>query len=596
MTQTTIDAGGLRLPLYSLDTLVIGSGCAGFNAADWLHDLGRGDIAILTDGKDRGTSRNTGSDKQTYYKLSLGGDAPDSVPQMAADLYAGGGMHGDHALAQAACSAQCFYKLANLGVPFPANQCGEYVGYRTDHDNTQRATSAGPLTSKYMTEALEKSAAAKGIRLFDNMKALRLLIRENALRGVIALDLTQLHSAAFGLALFNVNHAILATGGSAGVYHRSAYPHTQIGMTGMALEAGIGADNLMSWQYGLASIKHRWNVSGTYQQAIPRYVSVGEEGEREFLPASLALDMVFRKGYEWPFDPAKPSSQIDRLVYREIHEKGRRVFLDFRSDPTGFGLNALSGEAHQYLERSGALLPTPIARLEKMNPQALALYLANGIDLRREPLEIAVCAQHCNGGVAVDADWQSSVRGLYAAGEAAGTFGSRRPGGAALNAAQVGSMRAAQHIARQESAAPAHHEDMALEAAQLHAHIKAAFNRKGENPSQIIARCQKEFSAHCAHIREPERFASLYQSRIAALEAYFGRCAITQTAQIPSLFLARDILITQAAMLSAMLAGEGSGIVHTRMQGGGFASSRISARPIPKRDTWFETVWEDYKK
>jgi len=597
MTQTWIEAGGARLPVYTLDTLVIGSGCAGYNAADWLHDLGRRDIAILTDGKDRGASRNAGSDKQTYYKLALGGDTPDCVSAMAADLFAGGGMHGDHALIMAACSAKCFYKLANLGVPFPTNQYGEYVGYRTDHDQTQRATSAGPLTSKYMTEALEQSAAAKGIHLFDNMMALRLLVRDNVLHGVLALDLSRLESKTFGLTLFSINHAILATGGPAGVYHRSVYPHSQAGMTGMALEAGAGADNLMSWQYGLASTKFRWNVSGTYQQVIPRYVSMDEAGYmREFLPAQ-DLDVVFLKGYEWPFDPAKPSSRVDWLVYREIHEKGRRVFLDFRSDPTGLDFKSLSGETRQYLECSGALLSTPIARLEKMNPQAVALYLANGIDLRREPLEIDVCAQHCNGGVAVDADWQSGVRGLYTVGEAAGTFGSRRPGGAALNAAQVGSMRAAQHIARQKTAAPStYHEDMARGAAQLLSYIKAALGRKGEYPAQIIARIQREFSARCAHVREPDRFDSMYQSRIADLEGYFDRCAITETAQIPALFLARDILITQAAMLSAMRTGEGGGIVHTRMQDGEFVSSRIPERPICARKTWFETVWEEYKK
>ena len=62
-----------------------------------------------------------------------------------------------------------------------------------------------------------------------------------------------------------------------------------------------------------------------------------------------------------------------------------------------------------------------------MNPQAVRLYLDNGIDLTRDMLEIDVCAQHCNGGIAVDENWQSGVRGLYAAGEAAGTFGARRP-------------------------------------------------------------------------------------------------------------------------------------------------------------------------
>ena len=68
-----ITLGGQRVALYALDTVVVGSGCAGFNAADTLFDLGRRDIALLTEGVNMGTSRNTGSDKQTYYKLTLSG-------------------------------------------------------------------------------------------------------------------------------------------------------------------------------------------------------------------------------------------------------------------------------------------------------------------------------------------------------------------------------------------------------------------------------------------------------------------------------------------------------------------------------------------
>ena len=596
MTQTSIEINGVRLPVYLLDTLVIGSGCAGWNAADCLYDLGRRDIAVLTDGKDRGTSRNAGSDKQTYYKFSLGGDAHDSVPGMAADLFAGGGMHGDHALAMAAGSAKCFYKLAQLGVPFPANEYGEYVGYQTDHDSTARATSAGPLTSKYMTEALEKSVLSKGVRLFDNMMAVKFLVHNNRLQGVLALDLTRLASDAHGLTLFCVNNAVMATGGPAGVYRRVVYPESQCGMTGMALEAGAAAENLALWQYGLASTKFRWNVSGTYQQAIPRYVSVGEDGrEREFLPRELAFDMVFRKGYEWPFDEAKASSEIDRQVYREIHEKGR-VFLDYRSDPVAFDLNALGEEARQYLARSGALYPKPIARLEKMNPKAIQLYLEHGIDLRRDMLEIDVCAQHCNGGIAVDGHWQSTVRGLYAAGEAAGTFGQRRPGGSALNAAQVGSMRAAEHIARQPCDAPEIPESAAHEAELLISRIKTALERQGDSPTALMRQCQEEFSAHCAHMRATAQFGAMYEERVSGIASYYEDCAIAEAAQIPDWFLARDVLITQAAMLSAMRKGAGEGVVRTRMEGQGFASERRPVRPIPARDTWFETVWENYNE
>ena len=242
----------------------------------------------------------------------------------------------------------------------------------------------------------------KGIPIYDGMQAIRLVTENGEVRGVLALDLNRLSEEDWGLTLFRCNQVILAIGGPAIVYDASVYPESQTGMTGMALEAGAAACNLQEWQYGLASTKFRWNVSGTYQQVLPRYIAVDREGrQREFLPEYFehpeqALDMVFLKGYQWPFDTDKigGSSIIDILVHHEIFHKGNRVYMDFRTDPKGLekGFGGLSEEAFSYLERSGALLETPIARLGKMNPQAIQLYASHGIDLYTEPLEVAVCA------------------------------------------------------------------------------------------------------------------------------------------------------------------------------------------------------------
>ena len=135
----------MNITYHQFNTVIVGTGAAGYNAADELWSLGQKDIAIVTDHVNAGTSRNTGSDKQTYYKLTLSGSEPDSVREMAKTLFSGLCMDGDHALCEAALSAQCFFKLVNLGVPFPRNRWGEYVGYKTDHDPRRRATS-GPRT------------------------------------------------------------------------------------------------------------------------------------------------------------------------------------------------------------------------------------------------------------------------------------------------------------------------------------------------------------------------------------------------------------------------------------------------------------------
>ena len=137
----------LRIPLFRVHTLVVGSGAAGLNAAVRLKREGVEDVLVLTEGLDKGTSINTGSDKQTYYKLGLGSAEPDSVGLLAETLFAGGSMHGDLALAEAALSATAFSHLVSLGVAFPQDRYGQFAGYKTDHDPRRRATSVGDRKS-----------------------------------------------------------------------------------------------------------------------------------------------------------------------------------------------------------------------------------------------------------------------------------------------------------------------------------------------------------------------------------------------------------------------------------------------------------------
>ena len=146
------------------------------NAAVSLHALGQPDVAVATEGFGRGTTFNTGSDKQTYYKIGLAAlEAGDSPLQMARDLFAGGCMHGDIALAEAAGSPRAFLRLVELGVPFPHDRMGAFIGYKTDHDPRERATSAGPLTSQLMGRALAAELKRRRIRVFDRHPVVSLL-------------------------------------------------------------------------------------------------------------------------------------------------------------------------------------------------------------------------------------------------------------------------------------------------------------------------------------------------------------------------------------------------------------------------------------
>lgn len=636
--------------IYSCNTVIIGSGAAGFNCADRLYSLGNQNIAIVTDGINRGTSRNTGSDKQTYYKLSLSGNDSDSIQQMAESYFAGQCMDGDLALCEAALSVQCFLKLVELGVPFPRNRYGEYIGYKTDHDPRRRATSVGPYTSKRMTECLERSVREKEIPIYDGFQAIKVLKNGERAVGLLCLDTAPRAEKENRFVGFCCENLVFATGGPAGMYADSVYPESQLGASGLAFEAGVKGKNLTEWQYGLSSVAPRWNVSGTYMQVLPRFVSTEPDGSdpKEFLfdffqDTSDLLTKVFLKGYQWPFDVrkvAKGSSIIDILVYLESC-KGRRVYLDFRTNPRDeeIDYSALSEEVKSYLEKAGACFGTPIDRLARMNQPAIDFYLEHGVDLRREMLEIALGAQHNNGGLDVNCWWETNVPHLFAAGEAAGSHGVYRPGGSALNAGQVGSTRAAQYIAEyyREEPKPDELFTRILQGALLEAEVLAGAVLKPEGKKSNIKALWQEASADMsrngAAFRNQKDLQAFLERTQQRLERLCEDVVILNETELGLVFRYRDMLISQLMYGNAMLdyirqhgksrgsalytdpkgskpyemlpetftyllddGGKGDMVQEVSWEEGRIQCDWRKVRPIPQEDDFFENIWREYRR
>ena len=627
--------------IISVDALVIGTGASGYNAACRIKQLGAKSVAIVTEGVKMGTSRNTGSDKQTYYKLGLGGDSPDSVAQMAQNLFAGGSVDGDNALCEAALSARCFLNLCELGVAFPHNRYGEYVGYKTDHDPFARATSAGPLTSKFMTEALEANAKRLEIPVYDGLYAVEIIKNEAGVCGLICLE-----KKTGEFVVFRTANIVLATGGPAGIYAHSVFPECHTGSSSLALLAGAEFQNMTEWQYGLASTNPRWNVSGTYMQVLPRFVSVDENGtEREFLLDYFsdpyeALSMVFLKGYQWPFDSSKVmsgSSIIDLLVYRQTALLGRKVYLDYRKNPFGLeeiDYTRLSEEAYTYLKNAGALFGTPIERLRLMNTPAIELYRSKGLELETQMLEIALCAQHNNGGIAVDMWWQTTVEGLFAVGECAGTHGISRPGGSALNAGQVGSLRAAQFLCKNQRALLDEAEFKAISDPMVSTHRIFAdmMARNPNNVKEKLAHIRQRMSISGAAIREPAKMAQALAETNADLNGMLSNVGVGKKELTYIAYQYRDALMCQMLCLTAMLdygkivgATRGSALYTNengdlregleecfrfvskpkafadKVQQGKLTEDGCSfcwrpVRPLPENNDFFENIWRTYRE
>ncbi len=635
-----------EVPVIKVHTLVLGSGAAGLNAAAQLFLNGIKDLVIITEGLSMGTSINTGSDKQTYYKLSLSGDEADSPGAMAETYFANGSMHGDLALVESSLSARSFINLVNLGVPFPRDEYGQFVGYKTDHDPRQRATSIGPYTSREMCLKLIDQVKSFGIEIREGRSAAELLTTEGESPRTIGL-VTVTSSGEFEI--YICENLIFAVGGPGGLYKTSVYPPVHSGAIGLGLMAGACAANLPESQYGLASIKFRWNVSGTYMQVIPRIISTNADGvsdEQEFLsPYFKSIGemsgMIFLKGYQWPFDARKAiggSSIIDILVHIETMIKGRRVFLDYRTNPAGFSFSSLPEEARTYLEKSGAFQVTPIDRLIHMNPGAVELYSNHKIDLRTEPLEVAVCAQHNNGGLAGNLWYESTnIKHLFPIGEVNGSHGVTRPGGSALNAGQVAGFRAAEYIANRYST---HTLDIDEVKNQISGKVQKIIEwaescLQSEKPWLTeLDELQNRMSQTGAHIREHQLLAGeLARAWEQVYRIQENGVKVAGYEQLRYAFRVRQLAFAQAVYLDAInyslesgVGSRGSSIVlnenglhihnglednwkilpedssfrkqvlETICEKDGNVSHRwIPCRPIPQSDSWFETTWARFR-
>lgn len=601
------------VPVYVYNTIVVGTGAAGLNCADLLAENNI-DVAIVTEGINMGTSRNTGSDKQTYYKLTVSGNIPDSVYDMAKTLYDGGSMHGDLALIEAANSLRSFFRLTGMGVPFPFNEYGEYAGYKTDHDPRNRATSCGPLTSYYMTEALERKVREKNIPIFDGFRVIEILTENGEATGLLAVNPKDTNINKPGLTLFSCVNVIYATGGPSAIYASTVYPESQTCAHGAAFRAGAEGVNLTESQYGIASINFRWNLSGTFQQVIPRYISTKADGVSD--PAEFlgeAFNNIFYKGYEWPFDPRKlnGSSSVDMAIYRE-RLRGRRVFLDYTRNPEGFTFNRLSEEARTYLLKSGATQDTPVRRLRHMNNRAYELFLSHGIDLEYEFPEIDVCTQHNNGGLAGDIWYESNIKHFFPVGEVCGVFGVYRPGGSALNSTQVSSLRASQRITLNYNSQKS--ETLSADSVLLDFFGKS--NLTLDNLISLRRLYGERMSMAGAFIRNYDEVCAVQNMVKNELENFNYKSDDAEL--FLELTINYDILITQYVYLSAireyienggksrgsyLINGDSAAdtenshkLCYIKYSESITKTRREKVRPIPSSEQWFENVYNKFLK
>ncbi len=436
---------------FKCDVLVVGGGGAALRAAIAAREFdSECSVILVTKGKlgTTGTTANSCSDRMAFH-ATLPHTEPvgeDAWKYHADDIYRLGGRVSDYDLAVILAKRSCeaFEYLDSLGVPF-VKKDGKAHQFVTDGSKYARACYTGPKTAIHIEEALVRRARELDIEVIENSMIVNLLVEDGKIAGAIGVDEND------EILLFDTPAVVLGTGGGGEVFEHNVYPP---GATGdgyaLALRAGASLVNMEFIQIGLSSVKTKLACSGSLMRAVPRFVN--DHGE-EFLikyfsegtPWMEVHNVVFEKGASWPVSCEHASSQIDIAVFKEIM-KGRRVYLDFSTNPQGFQFDQLKTENRQrYVQEVNNPIPddqreiSPLARLKEINPASIQWLKDNGIDLEKgEMIEIVPAAQHFQGGVKIREKGNTEVRGLFAAGECAGgQHGANRPGGNALLDCQV---------------------------------------------------------------------------------------------------------------------------------------------------------------
>jgi L-aspartate oxidase len=317
--------------------------------------------------------------------LAQGGMAaalgPDDSPALhAADTTAAGdGLCDARIVELFTCAAPAaIERLARLGARFDRAPDGRFaLGLEAAHARRRIVHAGGDGAGREIMRALVAAArATPSIAILDGLEARRLVVEDNAVRGVVA-------AGPPGLALLPANAVVIATGGIGGLFEDSTNPIGSFGQ-GLALAARAGA--LLA---DLEFVQFHPTALDVSVRPTP-LVSEAVRGE-----GAILVDETGRRFMaDVPGAELAPRDVVARAIAAE-RARGRRTFLDARA----------------------AIGP----RFEARFPAIAAACHAAGVDPAREPIPVRPAQHYHMGGIAVDAEGRSSIAGLWACGEAAST-------------------------------------------------------------------------------------------------------------------------------------------------------------------------------
>ena len=278
-----------------------------------------------------------------------------------------------------------------------------------------RTCYAGDRTGHEMMATLMDRLGSAGVRILSEVTALDLLKDGDRVTGAVGIDDNG------ELLTISADSTILATGGGTRIYDISTNSSSGTG-DGFAIGYRACAEliDMEMVQFHPTGAVYPFDARG-------RLVTEAVRGEGGILRNTLNERFMER------YDPERMELSTRDVVARAIATE----ILNGR------------GTAHGgvYLD----VTHLPRHQIEEKLPVMLGQFLKFGVDIRREPMEIAPTAHHMMGGLKITIECRTTVPGLFACGEVAGgVHGANRLGGNALADTQVYGKRAGENAGKSE--------------------------------------------------------------------------------------------------------------------------------------------------
>ena len=398
--------------------LIIGSGGAASRAA-YEAKLAEPDIDVLvaTDGEWGGGGSTFWVASETLginapFNMAGDGDSPEVYLQ---DILETGLGLASASLASRIAFEACdrILELARLGVKFDSAD-GHFTQRKLSGCTKARALSIGGRTGVDIGSALKRASISKGVKVLEQTRLMDLIVEDGEVWGASGFRNGN------QVSVF-ADAVLLANGGAGAIFpHNINHPSLRGDGYAMAYRAGAKLTNLEFYQIGPGVVfppipfiihSHMWRFSPRLRNAQ------GEEFLQNYLPEGTHKDEVLSlKAMSFPFSVRTAAKYVDISMSGEIAE-GR-----------GTVRGGLFFDVNHVPEKE----------LREKAPITYETFLKAGVDLCTQVIEIAPLVQNFNGGVRIDENGSTGVKGLYAAGEVSGgVHGADRPGGSNLTDCQV---------------------------------------------------------------------------------------------------------------------------------------------------------------